>query len=444
MNFVAPLGQRSPGQPHPNPTLIKDVFYMTRDGKHLFLDPESPDWILLNANGAYILGLCDGTRSAEEIRRQISDPGGDPEYVAKVLSYADEHGLLERLQDSDGDHDCGSIGCATSALRPLRNVYIQMTNACNLACTYCYAQSGKSKGHLTDNELMSLFKTSRDMSPGVSFVLTGGEPLLNPFTLDYADEIKRAGNGVFLTTNGTPVTHKNVHRIAGLFERIRISIDGLDEQTNAATRGPGNHARVTEAIELLTAAGANLEVAVVVTKKNKHHLPGLVEKYDKRLRFQPLLMSGRQLEQDDIGLSPDEYYEVIKPYAQSLIGKHVSFMRRRGNNRCSAAEAGISIAENGDAYPCQIFHYPRFRGGNIKTDSLWDILQSEAFKRVRSLSVENLKVCNTCAIRKICGGSCRAYAYGETGEDDRPDSSCNFQKIATMDALFQAEDLVAC
>lgn len=440
MNYVAPTSKTDGARLGQNPTLGRRISYFVRGEKHLFLEPEGPDWIIVNSNGAYVLGLCDGTRSTLEIKEHIVGLGGNSEAVVEVLSYAMEHGIIERdIEEPFGC--CSSSGCATSHLRPLRNIYVQMTNACNLNCTYCYASSGKSHGTLTVDELIGLFRNAKDMSPNVSFVLTGGEPLLNSFTIDYASEIKRQGNSVYLTSNGTPITQKNVESIAKIFDRIRISIDGLDESIHAITRGRGNHPRVVEAIELLQQAGANVEVAMVVTRVNVSQIPSMVERYGKSLRFQPLLMSGRQREHDAVGLSPEDYYDAIKPFSADLIVNHVNFMRRRGNNRCSAAEAGLSIAENGDAYPCQIFHYPAFRGGNIRENSLWEILQSDAFRRVRSLSVDSLRVCSTCAIRKICGGSCRAYAYSETGEDDRPDSSCNFQKLAIADALFASSEL---
>jgi hypothetical protein len=43
------------------------LLYAEKNGKHLFLQPNIPDWIVVNSNGAILLSRCDGKTSLEEI-----------------------------------------------------------------------------------------------------------------------------------------------------------------------------------------------------------------------------------------------------------------------------------------------------------------------------------------------------------------------------------------
>ena len=68
--------------------------------------------------------------------------------------------------------------------------------------------------------------------------------------------------------------------------------------------------------------------------------------------------------------------------------------------KCAIAEGEISIAPNGDVYPCQLLHNPEFLCGNIRSTPIAQIYaDSAAAKRCRALTVDNLDKCNRCAIK---------------------------------------------
>ena len=56
------------------PQLSEHIAYATQNGKHLFLHVEIPDWVVLNSNGAYIVGLIDGKRSIRHLAKLICIP----------------------------------------------------------------------------------------------------------------------------------------------------------------------------------------------------------------------------------------------------------------------------------------------------------------------------------------------------------------------------------
>lgn len=103
----------------------------------------------------------------------------------------------------------------------------------------------------------------------------------------------------------------------------------------------------------------------------------------------------------------------FKPMAR--IGELLEGIRGRGVTKCAMADGEISISENGDVFTCQMLAEEEFKGGNIKTDKIEDILNSKIFKEVASFSSLTNEDCSVCPIKLLCGGACRARSYAETG-----------------------------
>lgn len=101
------------------------------------------------------------------------------------------------------------------------------------------------------------------------------------------------------------------------------------------------------------------------------------------------------------------------------------------------ADGEISISENGDVFPCQMLAEEEFKGGNIKTDRIKDILNSEIFKEVASFSSLTNEDCSICPIKLLCGGACRARSYAETGSLFKNSEFCSYEKLAYINGIFE-------
>src|SRR5262249_3153082 len=131
---------------------------------------------------------------------------------------------------------------------PLQRIVLNITNQCNLACTYCYEYSpdkiskteGKPKymtAAVAESSIDMLIKESEDR-PSVHVTFFGGETLLNfPMLRSSVDYAKRkcaeAGKHVefSLTTNATLLTEQVVDFLAEHKVGVTISIDG-DRELN--------------------------------------------------------------------------------------------------------------------------------------------------------------------------------------------------------------------
>jgi radical SAM protein with 4Fe4S-binding SPASM domain len=425
--------------------MSNDIFVSQKDNKFLFLNPNVPDWLVVNNNGAYILKQCDGKNSINDIVQQASELGGKESEIAarSLLDQAQKHSII--LPAGGGKHNKRNA-CKTMPVplkQSLRIVHLKLTDDCNLRCKYCYAKSGGKSNVLTFQELASLSSDISSLSPVVEYVLSGGEPLLHPHCLDFAELVKSNGNEAHLLSNGTLIDEKNVARIAECCDLIKISLDGATEKTHSVTRGANNFVKVTKAIDLLKKHGANVLVAMTVTRRNLHEIPKLVERYGSLLTFQPFFHAGRGSSHTDLALSGKEYYDAlyltpgVKP--MGAIEKVLSRARTRGIFKCAIGDSEISISHNGDVFPCQMLDAPLFLAGNVHEAPLKDIYnKSKVLEEVRQLNVNSIRGCESCPVRLICGGACRARTFHENGEIHISGDFCEYERLAYINGIFDS------
>ena len=154
----------------------------------------------------------------------------------------------------------------------LDTLWVQLTGTvCNIACRHCFISCGPK---VTTHEIMPAeeVKTRLEeaLALGVRSVwFTGGEPMMHESFLELVDHtLERAPLGVL--TNGMLVDRDLAHALANLARaheynlEIRVSLDGVDAQSNDAIRGRGVFERATQGVALLAQAG--LEPVLAVAK----------------------------------------------------------------------------------------------------------------------------------------------------------------------------------
>lgn len=421
--------------------LAPGLLRVEKGGKHLFFNPAIPDWIVVNSNSALLLLSCDGEKSEEGIFASFGLRGSLLADARSLFAEARRRGILSQLGQPEIVATAASTCSSNSNLPTLRSVYLKLTNECNLRCKYCYAGSGKPSEILSHETLREIARQVSEISECVEYVLSGGEPLLNPAALDFAEEAAKAGNQVHLLTNGVLIDESNAMRIAATTKLVKISIDGSTETIHSATRGKGHYEKILRAVDLLDHHGANVMVAMTVTKKNVDDIPAMTARYGSRLMFQPLFIAGRGKKRGDIALTGEEYFlaldsaEGVAPMGN--IAGVLESLRGRGFRRCVLADREISISESGDVYPCQLLHSPEFKAGNIYETNLRDIyLDSQVLKKLRTVNVETIAECSKCPIRLVCAGGCRARDFYECGSIEEVGEFCEYEKLAFINGML--------
>jgi hypothetical protein len=159
----------------------------------------------------------------------------------------------------------------------LETLNVEITNRCNLRCTYCPVNRDLARGKR--DMPLDAFVDLLDRSPTIRNLLPfqWGEPLLHRDLFAMLEAARDRGVRVFLTTNGTLLDDAACRALlkSGV-TRLTISVDG-DDATHAASRGielAPIRERVTALRRMRDAAGAPLAIDVSMVL-DEQTAPGL-------------------------------------------------------------------------------------------------------------------------------------------------------------------------
>jgi radical SAM protein with 4Fe4S-binding SPASM domain len=417
-----------------------EVVKIKKKDKVLFLNPSVPDWIVVSKNGAAVLMLCNGKRTVGDISESLSSFGRKSSKKEIISFFENILSNTTFFSPAMTEKHCHNGF-------KLRIAQVSLTDKCNLKCIYCYATDRtKSTNSLTREDHFKLIDDIHDISMDSEIVFTGGEPLLCPYVFELAEYAKKLGHPVHLLTNGILINKNNAGNISEIFHLIKISLDGSTSDIHEFHRGAGTFDKTTNAIDLLIQQNAPVQVAMTVTKKNLHDIDAMTQKFGSRLTFAPLFVAGRAKTNKALAITGKEYYEALSSVKGvnplSYLCSSLAASKQKPIMKCAMGDGEISISETGDIYPCQLLHFPEFKAGNIKHQSLKSIYEtSEVLQACKKLTVLEIEGCKTCDIRFICGGGCRARTFYEEGKIDVAGSFCEYEKLAFINGLFELHEL---
>jgi radical SAM protein with 4Fe4S-binding SPASM domain len=160
------------------------------------------------------------------------------------------------------------IACGSTSI--LTEIKFEVTDRCNLACTFCHQDFGAKGGTTTlDMECYErVLAAAKSERIGI-IRLTGGEPLVLKSIDVFLRRAKELGFTVIVNTNGTALPEKRLQALKGLVDYIKISLPAPDEET--MTRLTGNKTtwrRKWDALERLEKLGIRTDILTVMTVEN--------------------------------------------------------------------------------------------------------------------------------------------------------------------------------
>lgn len=209
-----------------------------------------------------------------------------------------------------------------------REIYLEVTNRCNLACRTCPQYFGMAESAHDLSWERFLFIT--DQFPALQrVVLHGiGEPLLNPYLGRMIRHLKSRGVYVLFNSNGLLLRGRKMRDLAdsGL-DDLRISIDGGTPATYQAIRGVDGFGRILANLRAflmlqrqLAADQPRVSLWITGMKENVRDLPALVRAAAdvgvREVYLQRLVFSERGIATHDQSLwgrsAPDERAAVLE------------------------------------------------------------------------------------------------------------------------------------
>ena len=235
---------------------------------------------------------------------------------------------------------------STIVATPARELYIETTNRCNLACKTCPQHWGMPE----DSADLRLETVERilDQTPGVQrVVLHGiGEPLLNKELPAIVRAVKARSAYALFNTNGLLLRGRLVEPlIASGLDELRVSVDSATPEVYMQIRGVDGLGRIFENLEAFAEAKLRLgattpKVSLWITgmKTNVGDLPALVRK-------------AAALGIGEVYLQRLVYSERGKARADEALFRHAdsSDLKAIGEAETLASELGVTLKGSGEA-----------------------------------------------------------------------------------------------
>ena len=396
------------------PTLWKRLEY---DGTPIYLQPETPLWLIPNASGDRV--LQDAGSGGKAI------PGGDPLWTARALQ------LLREMDVPAPDPYPGRS--ARLPLERLEECWFHITDRCSLACRHClFACSPETRTTLPLADFKRAFVQSFALGARL-FFLTGGEPMMHP---DF-DEICRTvlthseQNHLVVLTNGLLLKQRWPGLRALPRERLhlQISVDGSRE-IHDRVRGAGSYDRVLTALDLAGETGIDTNLAMAVERGNLQEMAHPVELAKRygfaRVHYLWLLVTGKA-QADDFANTDALFDGLVAAHDHArgagvdidnltaLAGRIFSPPGTR-HDLGGGGWTSLAVGPDGRIYPTPalIGQVPAC-GGHLRggLEAVWR--NSDTFKALRALSVAIDPDEAADPLRFLIGGSDMDHSYTAVG-----------------------------
>jgi MoaA/NifB/PqqE/SkfB family radical SAM enzyme len=184
-----------------------------------------------------------------------------------------------------------SICCFRSKPGGRPRLLWELTLSCNLHCCFCHR--GNRSGGIWTLDSAIEYLPSLTRSGIKELIISGGEPLILPWTIPFIKHAKQEGFEVDLCTNGTLVTPTLANTLAELLADISVSLDSASAVMHDSLRGARGAWELTvEGIKLLVKAGIDVHVTAVINEPDTTEMIELV-KLAQRLHISSLAFIGR-------------------------------------------------------------------------------------------------------------------------------------------------------
>ncbi|HEY8689882.1 MAG TPA: radical SAM protein [Chitinophagaceae bacterium] len=319
----------------------------------------------------------------------------------------------------------------TDTITALPIVILMPHSACNCRCIMCDIWKGnKNLKQLTEDDITGLLTSLRKFGTR-QVLMSGGEALLNPNFFLFCEILQKENIKVTLLSTGLTLKN-NAEQLVDLVNDIIVSLDGDETLHDTIRNIPGAYSKMKEGIKAIRAIDKDYKVngRTVIHKLNYQKWPQIIDSAKQlglqQISFLPADVSSEAFNrevkwdvprQEEIMIPKDEL-----PYLETVIEHLLTSYKHDFENhfiaespekiqkiyfyysalhginsfpykKCNAPWVSTVIEADGSVRPC-FFHLPI---GNIKTDSLSDILNSNEAKQFRkTLDIDTNSTCVKC------------------------------------------------
>jgi len=339
-----------------------------------------------------------------------------------------------------------------------RAVDIEITNRCNLRCSYCshFSSASDVDRELSLEEWIS-FIEELSRCAVMSITLSGGEPFLRDDLFDIIDIIAHNRIRFTILSNGTLITDDVARFLASTnrCDTVQVSIDGSIPTTHDSFRGVGNFKRAVEGIKHLQRHGVPVSVRVTIHKKNVMEIENIARFLLEEMNIPSFSTNSASYmgicrrNAEEVQLNPEErllametllrlrrrYRGRINAAAGPLAEGERWLMMERARKEdkdgilgggylrgCGGVMTKLAVRADGVMVPCGLLAHIEL--GRINKDSLIEVWQDHPelsrMRQRRNVPLSSFSFCQGCEYIRYCTGNCPALAFTIAGDDFHP------------------------
>ena len=274
-----------------------------------------------------------------------------------------------------------------------KKIYIEITNICNLKCSFC-PDTSRLKKSMNINDFEKIISKIHTYTKLVCLHVKG-EPLLHNDLRKILEILEKYNLKTNITTNGTLIKEKlDIIKNSKAIRQINISIHSITQNNNLNNNYLKN---IFESVEELDNILISYRLWNVDSIKENDINDEIIEQienyYNIKNLKQKLLENDFVKIKDNIFINQDIEFTWPNINGKNIIEK----------GRCLALKEQLAILVDGTVVPCCLDNNGDIPLGNILTSSLDDILNSQetiTIKKNFENSVITCKLCKTCGFLK--------------------------------------------
>lgn len=271
-----------------------------------FIEIDEQTWLAFNHTHGKLI------RASEPVLRYLrQEPGAelDKETVARLH----DRGFVVESRDREMDYVAHNLNNFRFG-RPVVNVSIVLTYACNMRCPYCYETASHPPQTTMTPEMARRLvadiqaRVEEVGARGVALTLYGGEPFINrKVAKQIVDELqeyvtrKRLVFETIIISNGTLITEEAIEELRFGLKFVQLTLEGSPEYHDQVRIGPnakGTFYRIIESAKMLLKAGIGVQWRIQVSPEDWKAIGACFEALDAagvlkhpnvRLYFFPIL-----------------------------------------------------------------------------------------------------------------------------------------------------------
>lgn len=339
--------------------------------------------------------------------------------------------------------DCKKIGI----------LYLLTTDACNLACRYCFVESEMQENYQfskmsleTVRFSIDLFVKALDESHGIEepqIILYGGEPLINlpaiKEAIRYINQLKQLGKlakntSITLNTNGVLINEEIVQVLRQTENlNVAISLDGpkdINDRCRIYHSGSGTYDDILKAHRLLADNGIGVGFCCTINKFNIDELEEISKWFVEELKAESVGFN-MLIENCNIQEIRGDAEEYAEKTAEKIIncfkyfreqGVYEDRVMRKVNafvdgyvyyHDCGGCGQQLVVSPDGMVGVCQ--GYCANKKYFVKSDENFNPLKHPVWDLWGHRSPLFMPQCRNCIALSVCGGGCPFSADERNG-----------------------------